>query len=84
MNIYAGNLNYRTTEQQLRDLFSNYGTVDSVRIITDKETRRSKGFAFVEMPNNSEAQDAINNLDGTEVFGRNIKLNEAREREARR
>ena len=59
MNLYVGNLNYRVKESDLREVMEEYGTVDSVRIITDRETRRSKGFAFIEMPDSSEASNAV-------------------------
>lgn len=83
MNIYVGNLPYKGTEDQLKALFEQFGTVDSVRIITDKFTGNAKGFAFVEMPNNQEAQKAIDELNGADFEGRNIKVNEARPREER-
>ena len=64
MNLYVGNLNYKVRESDLREVMEEYGTVDSVRIITDRETRRSKGFAFIEMPDSAEASNAINALNG--------------------
>ncbi|HBT77924.1 MAG TPA: RNA-binding protein, partial [Planctomycetaceae bacterium] len=67
MKIYVGNLAYRTTEEDLRAAFEVHGAVDQVDIISDRETGRSKGFGFVEMPNNSEAQAAIDALDGAEL-----------------
>lgn len=80
MNIYVGNLAYRTTEDELRQLFAQFGEVSSVKIITDRDTGQSKGFGFVEMPNQSEAEAAINNLNETDLGGRNLRVNEARPR----
>lgn len=77
MNLYVGNLNYKVREQDLRDVMEEYGTVDSVRIITDRETRRSKGFAFIEMPDSTEASNAINALNGAEYVGRSMVVKEA-------
>jgi cold-inducible RNA-binding protein len=82
MKIYVGNLSYNMSENDLKDVFSPYGEVESVKIITDKFTGRSKGFAFVEMPNDGEANNAINGLNNVEVGQRSIKVNEARERSA--
>ncbi len=82
-NIYVGNLSYQATEGDLRDAFGQYGEVSKVSIIMDRETNRPRGFAFVEMPNNQEAQSAISNLNGTSIAQRNISCNEARERESR-
>ena len=84
MNIYCGNLSYRLTEDELRQAFEAHGAVDSARIITDRETGRSKGFGFVEMPNDDEARAAIDALAGTELGGRNLNVNEARPRPERR
>lgn len=81
--IYVGNLSYGATEDQVRDLFEEFGTVESVAMINDRDTGRFRGFAFVEMPN-ADADKAIQALDGTEVDGRNLKVNEARPREDRR
>lgn len=78
MNIYVGNLHYHLEESQLKDAFSQYGQVGDVKIIIDKFTGRSKGFGFVEMPNDGEGQAAIDALDGTELQGRTMKVNEAR------
>jgi RNA recognition motif-containing protein len=75
--IYVGNLSYDTTEESLRTLFATHGEVVSVRAITDRMTGRSKGFAFVEMADDSEAKAAINALNGTDLDGRSIKVNEA-------
>jgi RNA recognition motif-containing protein len=82
-NIYVGNLSYNATEDQLKNLFAEFGDVSSVRIIKDKFTGNSKGFAFVEMDSSDEAQDATSSLDGKEFGGRNLKVNEARPKEAR-
>ncbi|MDD3588245.1 MAG: RNA-binding protein [Thermoguttaceae bacterium] len=82
MKIYVGNLAYRTTEDSLRSAFETYGTVNSVDVISDRATGRSKGFGFVEMPD-EEAKKAIENLDNTELDERTIKVNEARAREPR-
>ena len=83
MNIYVGNLNYNVTEDELREVFEEFGEVSSAKIITDKYSGRSKGFGFVEMPNDSEGKDAIENLNDRDLQGRNIKVNEARERTER-
>jgi RNA recognition motif-containing protein len=83
MNIYVGNMPYNSTEKELEDMFGEFGTVTSARIITDRETGKSKGFGFVEMSNNDEAEEAIRELNGKELGGRNIKVNEARPREER-
>jgi len=80
MNIYVGNLPYGVTEEDLRETFSQYGEVSSANLITDKFSGQSKGFAFVEMPNNSEADAAIKALNDTEYKGRNIKVNQAKPR----
>lgn len=80
MNIYVGNLNYAVTEDELKNLFAEYGAVSSARVIFDRMTQRSKGFAFVDMPDDAEANNAINALNGTEFMGRSMKVNEARER----
>jgi RNA recognition motif-containing protein len=82
-NIYVGNLSYDTREQDLESLFGQYGTVASAKIISDRDTNRSKGFGFVEMEDASAADAAISELDGREYQGRNIKVNEAKEREER-
>lgn len=84
MNIFVGNLPYSTTEDELRSAFEQYGKVDSARVISDRETQRSRGFGFVEMPNDSEAQAAIQGLDGKDNSGRSWRVNEARPREDRR
>jgi RNA recognition motif-containing protein len=81
--LYVGSLPYSTTEQQLSDLFSQHGSVDSARVITDKVSGQSKGFGFVEMASDEEAQKAINALNGTQFGGRTIIVNEARPQEPR-
>mgnify|MGYP000871540511 FL=1 len=78
MNIFVSNISFKVREQALSELFSQYGQVTNVRIIKDKETRRSKGYGFVEMENDSEAQNAINALNGTMHFERNIVVAEAK------
>lgn len=83
MKIYVGNLAYRTTEDGIRSAFEPYGTVNSVDIIIDRQTNQSKGFGFVEMPNDDEAQRAIEGLDNTQLDDRTVKVNEARAREPR-
>jgi RNA recognition motif-containing protein len=83
MNIYVGNLPYSTSEDDLRDLFSQHGAVQSVNIISDRDTGRSKGFGFVIMDEAAEAQNAIKALDGHEMDGRALRINEARPREDR-
>ncbi len=77
-NIFVGNLDFGTTEESLRQLFAEYGTVDRVSIVTDRDTGRSRGFAFVEMPEASEADRAINALNGFSHNGRALNVNEAR------
>jgi cold-inducible RNA-binding protein len=77
-NIFVGNLDFGTTEESLRQLFAEYGTVDRVSIVTDRDTGRSRGFAFVEMPDASEADRAINALNGFSQNGRALNVNEAR------
>ena len=78
--IYVGNLPFSSTEADLKDVFSRHGGVESVAVITDRETGRPRGFAFVEMEEASAAQDAIRALDGTDLGGRNIKVNEAQDK----
>jgi len=78
--IYVGNLPFTTNEGELRDLFEKHGTVDRVSVITDRETGRPRGFAFVEMSDGASAQAAIQALDGRELGGRALRVNEASER----
>ena len=80
MNIYVGNLSFGVTEEDVRQTFDPFGQISSVRVIVDRDTGRSKGFGFVEMPNDAEAQSAISDLDGKELQGRSLKVNEARPR----
>ena len=80
MNIYVGNLAYSVTESELKNVFSEFGEVESVTIISDKFSGQSKGFGFVEMPNNSEADSAIKALNETALKGRSIKVNQAKPR----
>ncbi len=81
MNIYVGNVLREATEDDLRQAFEAFGQVSSVKIITDKYTGDSRGFGFVEMPNHQEAQSAISELDGKDLKGRTLKVNEARPRD---
>jgi len=83
-NIYVGNLSYQLTDDELRDAFQSYGEVASAKIIMDRDTGRSKGFGFVEMPDDGAAEEAIKQLDGQSLGGRNIRVNEARPREDNR
>lgn len=83
MNIYVGNLPYGVTEEELRALFEEHGEVSSANVIIDRQTGRSKGFGFVEMPTDSEAETAINALNESPIKGRNIKVNQARPRTER-
>jgi RNA recognition motif-containing protein len=80
--IYVGNLPFSATEAEVRELFEAHGTVDSVNVITDRDTGRSKGFAFVEMEDEANAAKAMQALDGQEFGGRDLRVNEARERRA--
>ncbi len=80
MNIYVGNLDYKVNEEELQELFEEYGSVSSSKIIMDKFSGRSKGFGFVEMDNDDEANEAINNLDGTTMNDREITVNKAKPR----
>ena len=84
MNIYVGSLHFKMNEAELRQVFEEYGEVTSAKIIIDKYSGKSKGFGFVEMPNESEAKKAIEELNGAEVSGRNIIVNESIERTERR
>ena len=78
--LYVGNIPFQLEERQLEDTFAVYGSVKSVKIITDRETGRSKGFGFVEMETEDQAQECVSNLDGKDLNGRNIRVNIARER----
>ena len=80
-NIFVGSLSFRATEEDIRQLFSAYGTVDRVSIPMDRETGRSRGFGFVEMPNDNEADAAIAALNGSSHMGRTLNVNEARPKE---
>ncbi len=83
MKLYVGNLSFNTSAQDLEQMFGEIGTVDSANIIEDRETGRSRGFAFVEMSSQSEGQNAIAQLNGKEIDGRELKVNEAKPREDR-
>jgi len=83
MNIFVGNLSFDTTEDVIRAEFESHGTIDSVNIITDRDTGRSRGFCFVEMPNDEEARNAIAAVAGKMVDGRELNVNEARPRQDR-
>ena len=78
MKLYVGNLSYRASEDELRELFSQYVTVESVAVITDRDTGRSKGFGFVEFNNDQEGQAAISGLNGKEMSGRSLTVSQAR------
>ncbi len=82
-NLYVGNLSYAVTDAELNELFSQFGKVDSARVITDRDTGRSKGFGFVEMADDAEAQAAIDGMNGKEDHGRTLTVNEAKPREPR-
>ena len=82
-NIFVGNLGLRTSEEGLRTLFELYGTVQRVKLVTERDTGRSRGFAFIEMSNDAEAEDAITALNGTSVGGRTLKVSESRPRDDR-
>jgi RNA recognition motif-containing protein len=83
MKIYVGNLAYSVTDDQLQTAFGAFGEVSSATVISDKFSGQSKGFGFVEMPDNGAAQKAIQSLNGTPIGGRNVKVNEAKPREDR-
>ena len=83
MNIFVGNLDFRTEEDGIRRLFEPFGELKSVAVISDRETGRSRGFGFVEMSSNEDGQRAIQSLDGRELDGRALKVNEAKPREER-
>jgi len=80
MNIYVGNLSFDATEENLRDAFAQYGEVSSAKLVTDRDSGRPRGFGFVEMPNDEEANAAISGLHETEMMGRNLNVSEARPR----
>lgn len=84
MRIYVGNLNFRTREETIREVFSQFGAVRDVHVVTDRETGRPRGFAFVEMENSEEGNAAIDALNETELEGRNLTVNEAHPRPERR
>jgi cold-inducible RNA-binding protein len=84
VNIFVGNLAFSATDDSLRQLFESHGVVDKVNIITDRDTGRSKGFGFVEMPDSAAAKAAIQGLNGKELDGRALTVNEAKPREPRR
>lgn len=81
MNIFVANLNFKVRSQKLQEVFEQYGEVSSARIIIDRKTRRSKGFGFVEMPNELEATKAIQELNDTELMGRKIIVQQSKQRE---
>ena len=83
MNIYVGNLSFRATDDSIREAFAAFGEVTSARIITDRDTGRSRGFGFVEMADDEAAKKAIDGMNGKELDGRELKVNEARERTER-
>ena len=83
MNIYVGNLAFTSTESEVRQLFEGYGVVDTARLLNDRETGQPRGFGFVEMPNGTEARAAIAGLNGKDLGGRSLVVNEARPREER-
>ncbi len=80
MNLYVGNLSYQTTEDELREAFQAFGQIDSVSLVKDKFSGESRGFAFIEMPTQAEAQAAMAALNGRELRGQSLKVNEARPR----
>ena len=84
MNIYVSNLAYSATDHDIRQLFESYGVVDKINVITDRDTGQSRGFGFVEMPDSAAAKAAIQGLQGKELGGRSLTLDEARPREPRR
>ena len=83
MNIYVGNLSYDTTEDELRTMFAEFGSVDSAKLIMDRDSGQSKGFGFVEMADNSGGQQAIEGLNGRDINGRTLTVNKAKPREER-
>ena len=83
MNIYVGKMSYTLSESELQDAFAEFGEVSSAKILSDRETGRSRGFGFVEMPNQAEGEAAVAQLNGKDVGGRALRVNEARPREER-
>lgn len=83
MRIFVGNLSFNTSDNELRNAFSPYGEVDSAQVVTDRETMRSRGFGFVDMPDNDAAQQAIASLNGSDLQGRALNVSEAKPREDR-
>lgn len=83
MRIFVGNLSFNTSDNELRDAFATYGEVDSAQVVTDRETMRSRGFGFVDMPDNDAAQQAIASLNGSDLQGRSLNVSEAKPREDR-
>jgi RNA recognition motif-containing protein len=81
-NIFVGNLSFKATEDDVRSMFAEYGTVDRVSIVTDRDSGQPRGFGFVEMSNDAEAQRAISSLNGQELGGRALNINEARPKES--
>jgi len=81
MNIYVGNLSYSLSESELREAFAAFGEVSSVKILMDRDSGRSRGFGFVEMPNQGEGEEAVAQLNGKDVGGRALRVNEARPQE---
>ena len=84
MKIYVGNMPYSTSSEELQELFSRHGSVSDANVIMDRETGRSKGFGFVEMPNDAEAKEAIDALNSSQLSGRTLRVSEARPRPDRR
>jgi len=84
MNIYVGNLSYETTDEAIREAFESFGQVTSAKVIKDKYSGQSRGFGFVEMPGQSQAQTAIKSLNGKELLGKQMSVNEARPRTGQR
>jgi len=83
MNMYVSNLSFNTSDAELQDLFAKFGTVSSAKVITDRETGRSRGFGFVEMPSDEESKDAMLGLNNKEIEGRAMSVSEAKQREER-
>ena len=83
MNIFVGSLPFKVEESELKEVFEEFGEVTSVKIITDRETGRSKGFGFIEMPDDEAAQKAISEVNGAELYGRTIVVNQAEEKKER-